>query len=139
MAAIVTSEDFTGRINIDTHSIAISEQLDLYAIDAQERIFTELFVNKDFDATSLMSTFAIKKMIACLAYCTFITEYKVQATVSGEKSRQTTGTTSMFNISKYVTAFNDYVEIYNKIIDEYLPTTDLVAPCKLNYVNRFGL
>ena len=34
----------------------------------------------------------------------------------------------------------DYVfEIYNKIIDEYLPTTDLVAPYKLNYVNRFGL
>lgn len=138
MSAIVTFEDFTGRINIDTHSIAIQEQLNEYAVDAQERIFKDLFNDKDYDVSGL-SSFEIKKMIACKAYCNFVVEYKAQATASGEKKRETVAALNSFNVSKYVTAYNDFVSIYNEVIDVFIPATDLPVPCKLNYVNRFGI
>ena len=138
MAAIVTYEDFTGRINIATNDEVVAEQLDLYCIDSQETLFKKLFNNKEYDVTE-MTDFEIKKMIACHAYCNFITEYKVQATATGEKKRNTTGATNAFNVSKYVNAYNTWVEVYNLIIDNYLEQNNLPLVPYEQYVNRLGI
>lgn len=138
MAAIVSSSDFIGRINIATRDVAVSQLLEQYCIECQEELFKKLFGNKDYDTTSI-TDFDIKAMIANYTYSVFITEYKTQATATGEKIRNTTGTTNAFNVSKYINAYNTFVDIYNSIADGYLVQNNLPLVAHEQYVNRFGI